>query len=91
MSNEPSCTRRTVLQISMSFLVAGSTASAASARGYDLSKASVAYQKTPKGNAYCNICKFYIPAKKGVETGECWLTEGAIIPKGWCTLWEPKP
>lgn len=47
-------------------------------------KSSVSYQDKPKGNAYCEDCKYW-RAPAG-----CALVHGTISSKGWCKLFDPK-
>jgi hypothetical protein len=49
-----------------------------------MSKASVAYQHSPKGSQSCANCKLFVPPSS------CTLVEGPISPRGWCKLWVGK-
>jgi hypothetical protein len=49
-----------------------------------MSKASVAYQNSPKGSQNCANCKLFI------SPASCKLVEGPISANGWCKLWVGK-
>ena len=49
-----------------------------------VSKQTVGYQQTPKGQAHCSSCSFFqAPAS-------CNYVEGPINPSGWCSLYHAK-
>lgn len=50
-------------------------------------KASMQYQDTPKGDAYCATCMQFIPGKSAKAKGECKVVEGSINPHGWCSAY----
>jgi hypothetical protein len=50
-----------------------------------MKKAQVQYQETPKGKQECSNCLHF------VAPDQCKLVEGKINPKGWCSLYAPKP
>ncbi len=56
----------------------------ASAQAAKIAPAAAHYQETPKGNAQCDNCRYF------VATGACRLVVGAISPSGWCTLYAAK-
>ena len=45
----------------------------------------VQYQQKPKADQECDKCLHFVPPDG------CKLVEGKINPKGWCTLYAPKP
>ena len=45
----------------------------------------VQYQEKPKGPQECDTCLHFV-APNG-----CKMVEGKINPKGWCSLFAPKP
>ncbi len=49
-----------------------------------MSKASVAYQNSPKGSQNCANCKLFI------SPASCKLVQGPISVNGWCKLWVGK-
>lgn len=77
-------TRRAVLQGALAAtIVAGSVARA---RAQVKAKQSmVQYQQKPKGDQECDKCLHWVPPDS------CKMVEGKINPKGWCTLFAPKP
>jgi High potential iron-sulfur protein len=48
-------------------------------------KKLVQYQEKPKGTQECDECLHF------VAPDSCKLVEGKISPKGWCSLYAPKP
>ena len=45
----------------------------------------VQYQEKPKGPQECDNCLHFVPP------AACKMVDGKINPKGWCTLYAPKP
>jgi hypothetical protein len=45
----------------------------------------VQYQEKPKGPQECDNCLHF------VAPSSCKMVEGKINPKGWCSLYAPKP
>ncbi len=45
----------------------------------------VQYQETPKGPQECDNCLHF------VAPASCKMVDGKINPKGWCSLYAPKP
>ena len=45
----------------------------------------VQYQEKPKGPQECDNCLHF------VAPSSCKMVEGKINPKGWCSLFAPKP
>lgn len=77
-----SVTRRVFFQASAAVLggaglasLGGREASAKAAQNV------VQYQDSPKGAQQCSNCKWFEAPQS------CKLVDGAISPKGWCTLW----
>lgn len=54
-------------------------------------KGTAGYQEQPNGKEQCSRCKLYVAPKHEDTPGGCVVIEGAIVPSGWCRLWEPKP
>jgi hypothetical protein len=77
-------TRRAILEGALAVaIVAGS---AGRARSQQKAKQSmVQYQQKPKGDQECDKCLHWVPPDS------CKMVEGKINPKGWCTLYVPKP
>jgi hypothetical protein len=50
-----------------------------------MKKDQVQYQESPKGKQACSNCLHF------VAPDSCKLVEGKINPKGWCSLYAPKP
>lgn len=61
------------------FLVTTNTATAAK-----MTKATVAYQDTPKGDRKCSDCKNFQPPSG------CAVVDGTINPNGHCNVWTKK-
>lgn len=59
----------------------GGSSSAATAK---MSKQTVNYQPSPKGQARCGTCSFF------QAPSACSYVEGPINPSGWCTLFRAK-
>ncbi len=59
-------------------------ASPSTAATSKVSKQTVNYQQTPRGNARCASCSFF------QAPSACNYVEGPINPAGWCTLYRPK-
>jgi len=45
----------------------------------------VQYQEKPKGPQECDNCLHFVPP------AACKMVDGKINPKGWCSLYAPKP
>ena len=54
-------------------------------------KGTAGYQEQPNGKEQCSRCKLYVAPKHEDTPGGCVVIGGAIVPNGWCRLWEPKP
>jgi hypothetical protein len=54
------------------------------AKAAKVSKASVAYQTSPKGDQQCSNCAQFVPPNA------CNFVDGDISPSGWCQLWAKK-
>lgn len=49
-----------------------------------VAKAMVQYQDSPKAGHQCSTCANFVAPKS------CKVVQGAISPKGWCSIWTPK-
>jgi hypothetical protein len=77
-------TRRAMLQgVLVAALAATFTARAEAQQ--KASQKMVNYQQTPKGDQECDKCLHFVPPDS------CKMVEGKINPKGWCSLFAPKP
>jgi High potential iron-sulfur protein len=54
------------------------------AKAAKVSKASVGYQDSPKGDQQCSNCAQFVPPNA------CNFVEGDISPSGWCQIWAKK-
>jgi hypothetical protein len=80
----PRPTRRAVLQGVLVAAIVGGAARGARAQA-KAKQSLVQYQAKPKGNQECDGCLLWVPPDS------CKVVEGKIDPKGWCTLYAPKP
>ena len=77
-------TRRHVLEGAFAAAVIATAAVPASAQQKAPQK-MVQYQEKPKGVQQCDKCLHF------VAPDSCKLVDGKINPKGWCSLFAPKP
>jgi hypothetical protein len=77
-------TRRAMLQGVLAAALAATFAARAEAQ-QKASQKMVNYQQTPKGDQECDKCLHFVPPDS------CKMVEGKINPKGWCSLFAPKP
>lgn len=49
-----------------------------------VSKQTVSYQQSPKGEARCGTCSFF------QAPGSCNYVDGPISPTGWCVLYKQR-
>jgi hypothetical protein len=77
-------TRRAILQGALATAIAAGVSMAAEAQQKS-PQTMVQYQEKPKGDQECDKCLHFVPPDS------CKLVEGKINPKGWCTLYAPKP
>lgn len=54
------------------------------ARAAKVSKQSVGYQESPKGDQQCSNCAQFKPPNA------CNFVDGDISPSGWCQIWAKK-
>ena len=54
------------------------------AKAAKVSKASVGYQESPKGDQQCSNCAQF------VAPNACNFVDGDISPSGWCQIWAKK-
>jgi hypothetical protein len=87
LSGENAISRRRILLSGAACCTAGGAAMLVpltSARAAKVSKASVGYQTSPKGNEQCSNCAQF------VTPNSCNFVEGDISPSGWCQIWSKK-
>jgi len=82
-------TRRHLLRVgaaasSGAFIGLGLLGVSTQAAAAKVSKQSVNYQQSPKGQAQCGTCTFFQPP------GSCSNVEGPISPSGWCNLYKAR-
>ena len=76
-------TRRAILGGALATIVVGAAVLAEAQQ--KAPQKMVQYQEKPKGDQECDKCLHFVPPDS------CKLVEGKINPKGWCTLYAPKP
>lgn len=64
--------------------------SAAVADASKASQASMHYQTSPKGDAQCSKCQFFIPGQDAQSNGTCRIVDGSISPHGYCMAFAAK-
>jgi hypothetical protein len=74
--------RRTLLQMAVALLAAIPRRAAAQQK---IAQKLVQYQEKPKRPQECDNCLHF------VAPSSCKMVEGKINPKGWCSLFAPKP
>ena len=77
-------TRRAILHGALASAIVAGAAIVAEAQQKAAQK-MVQYQLKPKGDQECDKCLHFVPPDS------CKMVEGKIAPKGWCTLYAPKP
>ncbi len=83
--------RRTLLKGTAAVTcVALASAFAGKAFAEKTTKAAANYQDRPNEDKQCSNCNFFIPSKSPTADGTCQIVEGAISPKGYCTLYARK-
>ena len=75
--------RRTLLGMTVALLAAGIPGRAAAQQ--KIAQKLVQYQEKPKGPQECDTCLHF------VAPNSCKMVDGKINPKGWCSLFAPKP
>jgi hypothetical protein len=80
---ELGASRRTLLRMAVALLATGIPGLAAAQQ--KIAQKLVQYQEKPKGPQECDTCLHFV-APNG-----CKVVEGKINPKGWCSLFAPKP
>jgi High potential iron-sulfur protein len=64
--------------------------SVAAADSSKASQASMHYQTSPKGDAQCSKCQFFIPGQDAQSNGTCRIVDGSISPHGYCMAFAAK-
>jgi hypothetical protein len=81
--SELGASRRTLLRMAVALLAVGLPGRVAGQQ--KIAQKLVQYQEKPKGPQECDTCLHFV-APNG-----CKMVEGKINPKGWCSLFAPKP
>jgi hypothetical protein len=81
--SEFGASRRTLLRMALALLAAGIPGRVAGQQ--KIPQKLVQYQEKPKGPQECDTCLHF------VAPNSCKMVEGKINPKGWCSLFAPKP
>jgi len=77
--------RRVVLRGALALAVLAGAAGSVEAQQKKATQKMVQYQQKPKGTQECDGCLHFEPPHS------CKMVEGTINPKGWCSLFAPKP
>jgi hypothetical protein len=82
------CTRRELLRhapacVALAVVAVSARPGAALAQ-QKVAKAMVQYQDSPKDGHQCSTCANF------VAPGSCKVVQGAVSPKGWCSIWTPR-